>query len=186
MLCRRDGHVPVLGLDRIWITTEGRAMLLDFPAPGPVSQDTASVIAETYSTPSRVHAFLGSVAWSALLGRVQRAADPLPMTQPPLPSSGMTLLRALRAPGAGKPEDLLDLCRLALQAPSYVSRWSRALLPAFIVTTLCALTLAGGPGLLFKVVGISGRALLESLDAVERLRRSGAPESDPERRALEV
>lgn len=28
------GVVPTLAMDRIWITTDGRAMLLDFPAPG--------------------------------------------------------------------------------------------------------------------------------------------------------
>ena len=30
----KDGTLPELALDRIWITAEGRAKLLDFPAPG--------------------------------------------------------------------------------------------------------------------------------------------------------
>ena len=29
-----DGSIPVLALDRVWITRDGRARLLDFPAPG--------------------------------------------------------------------------------------------------------------------------------------------------------
>ena len=30
----KDGTLPELALDRVWITGEGRAKLLDFPAPG--------------------------------------------------------------------------------------------------------------------------------------------------------
>jgi len=32
--CAKDGAHPPLGFDRVWITREGRAKLLDFPAPG--------------------------------------------------------------------------------------------------------------------------------------------------------
>src|SRR6185369_3132981 len=30
----KDGSLPALALDRVWITADGRAKLLDFPAPG--------------------------------------------------------------------------------------------------------------------------------------------------------
>ena len=33
-VAEKDGTLPVLALDRVWITAEGRAKLLDFPAPG--------------------------------------------------------------------------------------------------------------------------------------------------------
>ena len=196
---QRDGHVPVLGLDHVWITTEGRAKLLDFPAPGTVPHDTAVVIADTNSAAARVQAFLGSVAWSALLGRVQGAADALPIVEPPLPPSATALLRVLHGPGAARAENLLDLCRLALKPPSDVPRWSRALLPALVATVICAFTFSVGSMLISSYrgvpvfgnvpvfgVGTEDRALFNSLVGIERLRRSGAPESDPERRALET
>ena len=34
----KDGTLPELALDRVWITGEGRAKLLDFPAPGLAAQ----------------------------------------------------------------------------------------------------------------------------------------------------
>jgi hypothetical protein len=64
-----DGSLPaVLDLDRVWITAEGRAKLLDFPAPGakgaatlPYSDSAAPPVAPTV--------FVRQVALSALAGR---------------------------------------------------------------------------------------------------------------------
>jgi hypothetical protein len=67
-----DGSVPAaIGLDRVWITADGRAKLLDFPAPG-----AAGVPAASPKTPSAApdfaaaRALLNQVAVAALEGRI--------------------------------------------------------------------------------------------------------------------
>jgi hypothetical protein len=64
----QDGALPsVLALDRVWITGEGRAKLLDFPAPGGeefrAGPGAAAIAADAPIAP---HRFLGSVAAAAL------------------------------------------------------------------------------------------------------------------------
>ena len=130
--CRRNHHVPDLELNRVWITSEGRAKLLDFPAPGTAQFESGSVQTEY----ANIEPFLGTVAWSALSGRVQDVSDALPITQPPLPASGTAVLRALQQ--SRDLQEVLDLCGLALQTRLEVPRWSRALLPSMIlVAVLC-------------------------------------------------
>ena len=61
----KDGSLPcVLNLDRIWITADGHAKLLDFPAPGTKSSGTTEL--PPLSNPQ---AFLRQVALTALEGR---------------------------------------------------------------------------------------------------------------------
>jgi len=194
--CHLDGHLPELALDRVWITTEGRVKLLDFPAPDTEPHHTAAIIADTGSTAAlRIQSFLDRVAVCALFGCRQGAENALPIVQPPLPPSGTALLRALHQTEAGRPEDHLELCRRALTTPMAVPRWSRALLPALLATVLCVYTFSfvalsystefGGGAPVFGV-GTDDQALFNSLIAIERLRRSGAPASDPERQAIEI
>ncbi|HEY5914927.1 MAG TPA: protein kinase [Verrucomicrobiae bacterium] len=72
----KDGTLPVLGPDRVWITNEGRAKLLDFAAPGPKSGPAAAATPEQESKappvlpslPPGPH-FLNQVAVLALEGR---------------------------------------------------------------------------------------------------------------------
>jgi uncharacterized RDD family membrane protein YckC len=63
-LATREGTLPpTLTLDRVWITDDGRAKLLDFPAPG------ASAVARLGDAPSPGFApFLTEVAGAALTG----------------------------------------------------------------------------------------------------------------------
>lgn len=61
----KDGSLPpVMNLDRVWITADGHAKLLDFPAPGTKSSGTTAP--PQLSNPQ---AFLRQVALSALQGR---------------------------------------------------------------------------------------------------------------------
>jgi hypothetical protein len=46
--------------------------------------------------PRNIEPFLGKVARTALLGRVQDVSEALPITQPQLPASGTAVLRALQ------------------------------------------------------------------------------------------
>jgi hypothetical protein len=67
----QDGTLPALGLDRVWITGEGRAKLLDFPAPGPDGKsETRNPKAESNLLPptQTAQGFLAEVAAAALEG----------------------------------------------------------------------------------------------------------------------
>ena len=65
----KDGTVPeTLSLDRIWISAEGRAKLLDFPAPGLKNSKCSD---HAYGPDS----FLSAVASAALEGRIDRPAQ---------------------------------------------------------------------------------------------------------------
>ncbi len=124
-----------LALDRVWITTEGRAKLLDFPAPGSIG--TGDVAA----TPQ---AFLHQVALSALEGRSLTAKETSGRSvHSPLPLQVRQILKAL--------PDSPDLHTLALQfqaqtlQPAEVSRWRRfalffaTLLPSLFLSAFMAL-----------------------------------------------
>ena len=78
----KDGTLPALALDRMWITGEGRAKLLDFPAPCPEGKPEArNPRAESNLLPPAQTApgFLAEVAAVALAGtgasRAQRPRE---------------------------------------------------------------------------------------------------------------
>jgi hypothetical protein len=90
----KDGTLTELSLDRVWITGDGRAKLLDFPAPG-LSTGSAGIPAGTFAEMSHVtgqagapnpQQFLGNVASVALSGgqadkdnSANQAPGPLPL-----------------------------------------------------------------------------------------------------------
>lgn len=97
------GSLPaILADDRVWITADGRAKLLDFPAPG------AAPAAEPCETSA---AFLGSIA-DRMLGACL----------PPAPLHTRALVDA--APAAGI-ASLLATFRLGVRRPARVSRLRR-------------------------------------------------------------
>jgi eukaryotic-like serine/threonine-protein kinase len=73
----KDGTLPpVLTLDRVWITGDGRAKLLDFPAPGLARTDLHHALAATSLPEAKTsQRFLGEVAIAALEGRIDAAAS---------------------------------------------------------------------------------------------------------------
>lgn len=102
----KDGTLPVLALDRVWITTDGRAKLLDFPAPGirpfDVSsrgRESAQILAEdnqrrltSAATPQQ---FLSEVAAAALTGRTNAEAKAVGEVAVPLPLHARAFLQSL-------------------------------------------------------------------------------------------
>jgi hypothetical protein len=105
-LASRDGMAPgPLSLDRVWITADGRAKLLDFPAPG------ADQGAEPVAEPS---VFLNQLAISALEGRAVSAEEASAREyRAPVPIPARDALRDLRlAP---------DLAALAARLRSLVN-----------------------------------------------------------------
>jgi uncharacterized RDD family membrane protein YckC len=126
-----------LTLDRVWITAEGRAKLLDFTAPG----STAIHSGDAFVTPQ---AFLHQVATSALEGRILSAREAAGHhVQAPLPLPARQTLLVL--------ESTADLHSSATQLlaqsqqPAEVSRWRRfalffgTLLPSLFLTAFMAL-----------------------------------------------
>jgi uncharacterized RDD family membrane protein YckC len=74
----KDDTLPeVLELDRVWITTDGRAKLLDFPAPGSSASPSAAtgMSMPLQSKETRATTFLNLMARSALGGRNHPATE---------------------------------------------------------------------------------------------------------------
>jgi eukaryotic-like serine/threonine-protein kinase len=88
----KDGAVPDLELDRIWITAEGRAKLLDFPAPGLAPNAQPPVIGA--GVPA-VNSFLNAVVTAALSGSRTGLASGTSALAAPLPLHARDFLRNL-------------------------------------------------------------------------------------------
>jgi hypothetical protein len=97
MAARQDGTLPAIrDLDRVWITVEGRAKLLDFPAPGTEGSEPARRWKDAAPGPTSSD-FLRQVACSALEGRligIQEA--PAAGFQVPLPLSARSYLESIQ------------------------------------------------------------------------------------------
>lgn len=189
----RDGSLPaVLALDRVWITADGRAKLLDFPAPG-VDQHSTSLefSPDADDRLAAAKLFLNHVAIATLEGRV--AESPEAASQPvatPLPVRAKAVLDSLSTDSDQElpANDIEPL----LHRVAFVSRRRRfgllvgcALFPVFM-----------GAMLLFGVSLIERwldrdpelRQLRHCLVRLERLEWQGkrAKDHQAEQRALEV
>ena len=94
----RDGTLPELALGRIWITGEGRAKLLDFPAPGlasPINHPTPAVNSAAPPPPVPGYAFLSAVAAAGLIGSLSGAAQAAGAVAVPLPLHARAFLKGL-------------------------------------------------------------------------------------------
>jgi hypothetical protein len=146
----KDGTVPTLGLDRIWITVEGRAKLLDFPVPAtgagpqppvvPASVPRSPPIGAAAANPS-ANSFLSSVAAVALTGDPNNQAQSAGQVAVPLPLHARAFLTTL-SQAAGAEAIAAGLTPL-LNKVATVSRLRRAaLLCGCVVFPL----LTGGAG----------------------------------------
>lgn len=128
-----------LTLDRVWITAEGRAKLLDFAAPG-------SVRAEAGDEHVTAQAFLHLVALAALKGRVISAQEAAGQNiAVPLPVAARQALLGLKST-----TDLRSSAtrlQILTQQPAEISRWRRFALmfgtvaPSLFLTTFAVLGL---------------------------------------------
>ena len=94
----KDGTLPELALDRIWITAEGRAKLLDFPAPGPaVKSETRNPKPESNPVcqAQTAQGFLAQVATAALEGTGGTSGKAAGDVAAPLPLHARAFLRSL-------------------------------------------------------------------------------------------
>ena len=125
----KDNSMPsALALDRVWITSEGRAKLLDFPVPSDGKRRDRS------GTPAAVihpgegvtdQQFLGQVAVAALEGRDVNAHEARSgSVAVPLPPHAREVLGELQR--GLSPALLAERLRPVLQKPAFVSTGRRA------------------------------------------------------------
>ncbi|HVM47187.1 MAG TPA: protein kinase, partial [Candidatus Acidoferrum sp.] len=134
----RDGTMPQLGLDRVWITGEGRAKLLDFPAPGLAPSSGAAtrpsgpvpppLTGTGDSSLQSFNAFLNAVASAALAGDASRTDRPAGDVAGRLPLHARTFLK--RLPQMAAPEAIAAAVRPLLGRAAEVSQWRRTAIVA--------------------------------------------------------
>jgi hypothetical protein len=168
MLAVRDGSLPALALDRLWLKTNGHLVLLDFRAPGLAPQPESGPVA-----------LLAAVANRALSGDTSRAAGPLPR----IPLSARLLVDRWSTTPRSIDEEYAALAE-AVVVPDRVARSRRAV----------PIVLAAAPPLFFALIGalvlpVLGRiltpdngALMSWLDAL-REPAAGSRFVDPALRA---
>lgn len=127
-----DQTIPDLALDRVWITSDQRAKLLDWQAPGVEGQrDTSRVTGPAPPDARSAQRFLNSMAASALHGRVvhHEAAADLPVV--PLPLSARRFLKQLGRQTFQTLEQLGPVLETLVAGPAFVSHRKRWLHLAF-------------------------------------------------------
>lgn len=141
----KDGSMPdVLALDRVWITAEGRAKLLDFAAPA-----VPTVIESGRALPPSV--FLNQVAISALEGRVATVEEATTCAvKTPLPIEARNVVREFGT--AASLPSIVEKLRPLMQRTPEISRRRRL-----------ALVLGSSlPSVLFGTFMVLGLAIMQS------------------------
>ncbi|MBI5387007.1 MAG: protein kinase [Verrucomicrobia bacterium] len=144
---QKDGTLPaVLALDRVWITADGRAKLLDFPAPGGRRAGPAAQLQPppALDRSAEVRCFLNGVAVAVLEGRVPHFAEAtLAAVKTPLPLHARTFLEKLPTlPGL---DAIVAELKPLLHQAAVVSRWRRAA----VIGGCAAFPLLAGVGFIF-------------------------------------
>jgi hypothetical protein len=104
----RDGSLPTLELDRVWIGNDGRAWLLDWPAPNHRLDPSDSPPPQPAIDLPQAERFLYRVAVSALEGHVLADTHPDVRTpQVPLPMAATDCLAKLREQRFTTSEDMV-------------------------------------------------------------------------------
>ena len=192
-LAQEEGTLPVLALDRVWITPDGRTRLLDWPAPNgdaehrgePATTTTAPEDAGSVLT--RIQQFLASVTTFCLT-----PARPGTRASAALPLGAHAVLDRLTRGEFASEAELAGATGALVRGPAAVSRRDRALhlggtgvFPILITGILLAVTLL----LPVFLPDVDQRLRFElSLAALEELEDDGdlTPEARARRRALEV
>ncbi|MBN2506840.1 MAG: protein kinase [Verrucomicrobia bacterium] len=147
-----DGTLPaVLALDRVWITADGRAKLLDFPAPGvlPIGDGRAAPASPDSLPPGRriaeARAFLNEVARAALEGRPEAGDANRSELAVPIPLHARKFLRFVST--LAHLEDIAAALTPLLQRVAVVSRGRRLA----VVAACAAFPTLAGIGMAFGV-----------------------------------
>jgi eukaryotic-like serine/threonine-protein kinase len=113
----KEGSLPPLGLDRLWMRADGRTVLLDFQAPN--GRDGVVV-------PSSSAALTPLELLTAVAGRVTRPEAASKDSAPRLPLSAYVLLRRWSREAPRSMGEAHAQLREAAASPLHLSRWRRA------------------------------------------------------------
>jgi hypothetical protein len=130
----------MLTRDHVWITSDGHALLLDFPAPGTTPASRRPEAA------TNSNLFLSKIAHDALTGESHQGAGEDRVGLPPLPHHARRFLRALVDDPAQNAEHTLAQARELLTKPAVVTRKRR----------LGLILLPASPFLFFALIGMVG------------------------------
>jgi hypothetical protein len=127
----KDSTLPALALDRIWISAEGRAKLLDFPAPDPTGKsELRSPKSESnpHSQTQTAQRFLAEVAVAALAGSGVASGEAAGEVAAPLPLHARAFLKSLSQMASA--DTVVAALKPLLSRVAAVSRLRRAALVA--------------------------------------------------------
>ncbi|HET9220289.1 MAG TPA: protein kinase [Terriglobia bacterium] len=136
----KEGSLPPLGLDRLWMRADGRTVLLDFEAPGVVASPSSAA-----ATPMEL---LASAA-----GRVTMPGAVSKDLAPRLPLSACVLLRRWSHEATRSLEEAQAQLRQAAASLERVSRWRRAV----------PIAMAAAP---FLFIGLSALVVFPNADVL--------------------
>jgi hypothetical protein len=156
-----DGSLGQLSLERVWITREGHAKLLDFRAPGVLNISTRTWPLSVKSA----QAFLGEVAAGALSGRPRETTEIGRRPQPTLPVSASTLLDALDHRRLENWSDVVDRTTALMKGADRIERGRRA-----AVLALCAVIPLWTPFVNVAATSMTRYTMGERWAEVEELR----------------
>ena len=122
-----DDTLPAsVGLDRIWIGSDGRAKLLDFPMRDDPDGDGDTTIADDREGEPQLHRLLSEMAVSALLGKRYTAFEAQQRELgPPIPGQARAFLHLLRSAELSNVPAVLEQLRSVGRVPSAVTRTRR-------------------------------------------------------------
>jgi len=190
---KHESLPAVLALDRVWITREGRAKLLDFPAPGVDPEGPwAKLPGVAGDDSASAGPFLNSVAIAALEGRaVEREEASRRAVAVPVPLHARSVMDEL--PGIEGPEHFVRRLEPLLGRTPSIRRARRLGLVAAILAPIClfAATLPLGMSMnrRWHQRHPEVTPLYYCLEELERLDALESPPDDAQqqqRRALEV
>jgi hypothetical protein len=179
---QQDGSTRALGLDRVWIAGDGRAVLLDWPAARPQgARDPSATAPMSHAEAQR---FLRQVAAAGITG----AADgPL---REPLPLGARALLAALDRGTFESPAAAAAEAARVERQPAAIARWRRAaqltacaLPPVFLFGAILLVLTIGAGWMRGNEDLMQLTGLLEDLSDMEE---RAVPAQASERAALET
>ena len=179
----RDGSLPALTFERVWISRDGHAKLLDFKAPG-VEPITPPETAPTFAA---AQAFLGAFARSALDGSTT-GSSPNAAGREPLPLSATALLTNLTAQAFAGPQELIARMTGLTGRAGRVEGWQRTTHLAMcaaptVLMLFMAVTL---PLMMDRMFTPDVLDLSASLAELSPIPLNGDAASEHKRQALEV
>ena len=192
----KDNSAPDLGLDRVWITADGRAKLLEWPAPGlDCSLEESSLTAQEPCDLASAQQFLYRVASVALQGWINKPGkEGTNLSAVPLPLQATSFLKNLGDQGFETSQLMVVSMAALVQTAAVVPRWRRCLQLAFCV--FFPLFMVVGTGFMGLMVVrfysehpdlLTLYSCLKRLEAMQRMQREHMGEEVlRETKALEV